>query len=219
MLKNFLQKLVSFGSRSQIDPSQFGDPVAIATQWTPAKSGGANFRTHKLIEVDTTRIEFQASTGAKIFYGVFMVFGLGFSIVFSALQFSNENASFEFEMFIPIFFGLIFLAVGALMFYFGTAPVVFDKAVGYFWAGRKSPQEVFDVRTVKRSAELSQIHALQLISEYVRGNKSSYYSYELNLVLSDGKRLNVVDHGNLDKLRQDAKTLSAFLGKPIWDAT
>ncbi len=51
------------------------------------------------------------------------------------------------------------------------------------------------------------------------GNKSSYYSYELNLVLDDGSRINVVDHGNLDRLRGDAQTLSRFLDKPVWDAT
>jgi hypothetical protein len=53
----------------------------------------------------------------------------------------------------------------------------------------------------------------------VTGNKNSYYSYELNLVLDDGSRINVVDHGNLDRLRSDAQTLSRFLDKPVWDAT
>ncbi len=52
----------------------------------------------------------------------------------------------------------------------------------------------------------------------VSGNKSSYYSYELNLVLNDGSRINVVDHGNLKRLRSDTQTLSQFLGKPVWDA-
>ena len=66
---------------------------------------------------------------------------------------------------------------------------------------------------------LSAIHALQLVSEHVRGNKSSYWSYELNLVLGDGSRINVVDHGNLDQLRADAQTLAGFLNKPVWDAT
>ncbi len=62
------------------------------------------------------------------------------------------------------------------------------------------------------------MHALQLISEYVSG-KSSYYSYELNLVLDDGSRINVVDHGNLAAIREDAGKLALFLAKPLWDAT
>ena len=50
------------------------------------------------------------------------------------------------------------------------------------------------------------------------GDKSRYYSYELNLVLEDGSRLNVIDHGNVEAIRADAQKLAAFLGKPLWDA-
>ena len=60
---------------------------------------------------------------------------------------------------------------------------------------------------------------MQLLSKFVSGSKSSYYSYELNLVLNDGRRINVVDHGDLKRLRSDVKTLSQFLDKPVWDAT
>ena len=42
-------------------------------------------------------------------------------------------------------------------------------------------------------------------------------SYELNLVLQDGERLNVVDHGSFDVLREDAAKLGEFLGVPVWD--
>ena len=45
------------------------------------------------------------------------------------------------------------------------------------------------------------------------------HRYELNPVLNDGSRINVVDHGNLERLRGDAITLSQFLDKPVWDAT
>ena len=219
MFRNILQQLRNLGeSSTPFDASRFGDPVALKTQWSPAKSGGTNFRTHKLVEVDITRVEFRASMGAKIFCSVFMVSGLGFIVVFSAIQFSNETFSFDIEMMMPILFGLLFFTVGALMLYFAAAPAVFDKASGYFWKGRKAPQDVSDPRALKNVVQIGQIHALQLLAEYVRGSKSSYYSYELNLVLEDGKRLNVVDHGNQTKLREDAKTLSQFLGKPVWDA-
>ena len=54
---------------------------------------------------------------------------------------------------------------------------------------------------------------------FISGSKSSYYSYELNLVLHDGSRINVVDQGNLKRLRSDANAFSQFLDKPVWDAT
>ena len=65
MLKNFLRKLSNPSNIPLFDPAQFGDPVALKTEWTTAKGGGSNIRTHKLIEVDSTRMEFQASIGAK----------------------------------------------------------------------------------------------------------------------------------------------------------
>lgn len=78
---------------------------------------------------------------------------------------------------------------------------------------------MFDTNSVKNFAGLEDIHALQLLSEYCRGGKKrSYYSYELNLVLRNGRRINVMDHGDCKKLREDAQTLSEFLDKPVWDA-
>ena len=38
------------------------------------------------------------------------------------------------------------------------------------------------------------------------------------LVLKGGERINVVDHGNLKRIREDANTLPNFPGKPVWDA-
>ena len=39
------------------------------------------------------------------------------------------------------------------------------------------------------------------------------------MVLKDGTRFNVVDHGNHSQILIDAEDLSAFLGKPIWDVS
>jgi len=100
-----------------------------------------------------------------------------------------------------------------------TAPIAFDKRTGYFWKGRVTPADRFRQRDGERKTRLDRIHALQIISELCRSRNSSYYSHELNLVLVDGKRINVVDHGNLPKLQEDAEILARFLGTPIWDAT
>ena len=70
----------------------------------------------------------------------------------------------------------------------------------------------------KKSFDLKNAEAIQLIREYVSGSESSYYSYELNLICSDGSRINIVDHGALRKLREDAPLLAEYLSIPIWDA-
>lgn len=200
------------------DPSVFGDPLAHKTEWIPLKGGGANFKTHRLQQVDYHRLQFQSSLGAKIFYSIFLIVGLGIIAVFAWPFFREEGIVLEFELFLPLIFGSIFAIVGGALLYFGNTPIVFDKTVGYFWKGRKTPTEMYSSATSKKHVPLQDIHALQLIREYVSSNKSSYYSYEMNLVLKDGQRINVVDHGSLEQIRQDAQTIALFLGRPVWDA-
>ena len=120
---------------------------------------------------------------------------------------------------VPILVGAVFTIVGACLYWFGTVPRVFDQRLAAFWRGRRELTPMELVARGNSSAPLSSIHALQLLSEYISGSKNSYTSYELNLVLNDGSRINVVDHGNLERLRSDANRLSQFLDKPVWDAT
>lgn len=219
MFKALARKLMSMNSnRESFDPASLNDPLALQTSWTPAKRGGANFRTHILVIIDSYRLEFKASIGAKLFYLVFLFVGAGILTFFSFPILSSGEFSFNPETILPLIFGFVFMVVGGCLFYFGTVPIVFDKRTGFFWKGRKSPGNIINPSALKNFTDLDQIHALQLISEYCRGNKSSYYSYELNLVLEDGKRIVVVDHGNKKNLREDAETLSDFLDKPVWDA-
>ncbi len=219
MFKKLVQKIKNLaGSSTAVDPSQFADPVAERTEWTPAKRGGASFCTRKLVVIGPHRIEFRASAGAKIFYMLFFFIGIGVVVGVSIAQILKGVFAFHADTIVPLLVGVVFTIVGGCMFYFGTNPVVFDKLSSYFWKGRQDPKETFDEISQKSSTGLGQIHALQLISEYCRGDKSSYYSYELNLVLEDSRRINVVDHGNLKKIREDAAKLSEFLEKPLWDA-
>ena len=238
MFNKLLQKFLSLvDNYKPLDPSDFNDPIAMQTEWVPVKRGGANFKTHKLAIINSTRMEFKASLGTMLFFLFFLMFGGGIFLHF----FVSIFRSFHAGIIVPILVSLIFVIVGGGIFYSSIIPIVFDKQIGYFWKGWKSPGTVFDTikiesggntlwgqkmmdnlfnkKTSENVVELNKIHALQIISEYCRGNKSSYYSYELNIVLEDGKRINVIDHGNLNALRQDAATLSEFLSKPVWDTT
>ncbi|MBN2011236.1 hypothetical protein JW960_17970 [candidate division KSB1 bacterium] len=220
MLNRLIAKIKSrMQARQMFDPTQFNDPIAQQTEWRPAKRGGTNFRTHKLVDVSPYRLEFRVSTAATIFYIFFIVTGLGIAIPFTMVRLSAGDFGVNPETIAPLAMGVVFTIVGVVMFYFGTRPIVFDQSKGYFWKGRKSPDEIYNRDQLKHFAELHNIHALQIISEYVRSDKSSYYSYELNLVLKDASRINVIDHGNRNKLLEDAEKLSAFLGKKIWDAS
>jgi hypothetical protein len=219
MLTKLFQKMRGMVDEPDpFDPSRFGDPVAEQTNWTPAKRGGANFRTRKLIMVTPNRIEFRASLAAKIFFSSFLLGGMGFAVGVYLSHFSTGAFPFDPDMLVPLFAGIGFAILGGFLLYFGTAPIVFDKSRGFFCKGRKARDGVLDSNPQEHFAGLEDIHALQLISEHCRGSKRSYYSFELNLVLRNGRRINVMDHGDCEKLREDAQTLSQFLEKPVWDA-
>lgn len=207
--------------RVQVDPvEQFGDPVAGEVEWGPCKRGGSNFRTRKLVEVDIDRVKFNATLGAKVFS---LIFALGSIIWFLPffLPMKNEDNFGVAGYFFCSLGGLIFLGAGVGLWIAFTKPITFDRSAGFYWRGRQSPEMLFgDVPDSKKFVPLDQIYALQIISEYCRSsgkNSSSYHSYELNLVLNDRTRVNVVDHGKYSALRTDAETLAAFLEVPLWD--
>ena len=63
-----------------------------------------------------------------------------------------------------------------------------------------------------------EIHALQLLSRLNRNRRGDYFSFELNLVLSDASRVNLTHHNALLATRADSQALSDALGVPLWDA-
>jgi hypothetical protein len=206
-------------SSACIDASIFGDPLALETSWHPAAPGGASFGTHRLKQTSALRVEFAPTAAWKLFSLAFFVAGSGV-LVFHLNRFDLDSIVLSNgRTYAPLIIGTVFSLVGFGMWWFGSTPRVFDRARAMFWRGRRQPAMMSSGGHKGPWTPLSAIYALQLISEYVSGDKNSYYSYELNLVLADGNRINVVDHGNLEHLRADAQTLARFLDRPIWDAT
>lgn len=64
---------------------------------------------------------------------------------------------------------------------------------------------------------IKDVVALQIIKKRVRGHKSTTVSHELNLVLKDMKRVNVIDHSKISIMKKDALKLARRLGIPLWD--
>jgi hypothetical protein len=217
MFEKFVDKLKSLAPvRVEFDPATLNDPVALATEWTPAHPGGTNVRTHTLVQMDADRLEFRATWSAILFASFFAVMGLAVAGIGISLGLGGEADYFVGLLLMPLF-GLIFAALGIWMVLSFLAPIVFDRRMGSFWRGRTAPDQTFNRLTLKYYTELREIHALQLISEVITG-KNSYTSYELNLVLKDGRRIHVVDHGDRKQIESDAQQLGAFLAVPVWDA-
>ncbi len=220
MFKKFIKDLAKLGQRpdSGFDPATLEDPIATKTEWSPAKSGGASFCTHTLQMLTPDSCAFKISVGALFFYMVFLLVGLGCFGAWLYMLLTGQTQ--EENQWVLGLVGFIFSLVGGGMYHFGARPRIFDKRAGYYSVGKINLRKMTHKKPrSKNLTPLNEIHAIQLTSEHVRGDKSSYYSYELNLILSDAKRINVVDHGKLSQLRADAHTLADLLGVPVWDAT
>ncbi len=70
--------------------------------------------------------------------------------------------------------------------------------------------------TDKNIVPLSSIHALQIITERVQTKNASFLSHEINLILDDKRRINIVDHANLTQIHAESKQLAEYLGVPVW---
>jgi len=122
----------------------------------------------------------------------------------------------------------VFVAAGILVFALATAPVVFDKKLGMFYRGRKQRNNP-DAANKKNVMPFSDIHAVQLLTRLETNNNSSndqvrsvprvYKVHDLNLVRHDGERICVTTYMKVDRAREDAARIGAFVNVPVWDGT
>ena len=182
--------------REILDLESFEDELAFRISWDPLVGGGTNFCTHRLQKTSglmNNSIEFKPTFVAYLVSISFAVIGL------IAILSSGSSGSGALIALAPLGFGL-----------WSLRDLVKQKS------SFSSSSRVFCKNT--KSCGFDNICAIQLLREYVSGNKNSYYSYELNLVCINGERINIVDHGALHAIREDASILADYLSIPVWDA-
>lgn len=184
---------------------------------SPLKKGGANFKTNVLIQESSSKLVYKPSRGVAVFCFIFLAVGLGVLLLGIMPLFKNDPDGAMPEGFL-IIFGLIFAGAGGFMFYYFYMPRVFDKQLGIYYKAYQPEIHKSNRTHSKTHIPLKSIIAIQLIGEHVKSDKGSYQSFELNLVLNDGTRENVIDHAGLKSIIIDAEILSEFLNIPIWHA-
>ena len=186
-------------------PREESDRLTYDVDWTPVGKGGANFCDQRLRALGPGRVVRRATFGALVFGMVFAVVGACaavFGVAIGAGWGQGEGSRAEIVL-ILLVFALAFGGAGILVLRAMTRPMEFDKAAGVFRAPGAN------------DVELSRIRALQVLAKRVSSRNSSYTSYELNLVLDDGKRTTVLNHGARAALLEDAELLSQTLGLSV----
>jgi hypothetical protein len=228
MLKDVINKIDSaIPSLFPVDPTQFHDPVATQTGWKQVRSAKVARASNKLIQTDPDQLVYKPSIGGRIM-GVILALAGAFAIfLYTQIKAGSGGITFESGSGDPIFialFGLALIVVGVVIFMFATSPVVFDKRLGMFYRGRKQRNQP-DAANSKNALRFSDIHAVQLLSR-LESSKSNdralprfYKVHDLNLVKHDGERLYITTYSKVNRAREDAAKIGAFVQVPVWDGS
>lgn len=65
--------------------------------------------------------------------------------------------------------------------------------------------------------DFDQVQRLQILAKRIEKQDMEFTAFELNLVLRDGRRYNIVDHHDGDLIAADATRLATVLGVPVED--
>jgi len=193
MLEQIAKKLASamMAGVSVPDVETFNDPVALEVPWRPLPKNNSRTRSHELTDDGAGKLKFTRSTWSYL---------IALAIVGACLGYPT--------------YSLITTGHAAV----GCLPFSLIALVFVWPSKREFDRNEQQITLGKNSWPFSAVHALQLFGHYVSGDEGrGYTSYQLNLVMKDRSRVNLVDHGNLDGVREDAQKLARHLGVKLWD--
>ena len=139
---------------------------------------------------------------------------------------------------ITVFAGLLFIGGGLFIFDSHGGYAIIAIIIGVFtcmcfpfecynmWKKQTAPffdipDGMFYPNHFNRDASgisLKQLDHLEILTKRVSRDKTTYYPQELNVVLKDGSRYNIMNHANKKRLLADAYALANRLSLPIVNA-
>lgn len=103
-------------------------------------------------------------------------------------------------------FGIAITTFGFSLVYPFAKQVTFDKDKGTF------------KNNIDRAVKMENIISLQLVNKIVTSKHGlSYPCYELNMFTKNGRRINILNHNDLEQLASDAEKLAEFLSVELLD--
>ncbi len=176
------------------------DPVAAKTHWQSMAAGASNFKMQQL-EKSNAGLIIRASFEVKLFYWAFIFTGL-VPIVLEYFFLWND---IDFILDPLLSTCGIFVLVGMLLSWMFTGKrIEFNKVSKTIY-------------TSERKFPFSEVYALQVITSLAGGHGHGIYrNNELNIVLNDGQRINVLNHGGVAAFEYQELQLSKLLNVPVW---
>jgi len=163
---------------------------------------GPKFRSHTVIFNENTA-HLKPTLSSLSFCVVYIIVGL-FLLALSAGVYLTKG-----QIDLSIFLGGFGIAIGTFGFslvYPFAKQVTFDKNKGTF------------KNNIDRAVKIENIISLQLLNKIVTSKHGlSYPCYELNMFTKNGRRINILNHNDLDQLNSDAEKLAVFLSVELLD--
>ena len=191
------------------NPSILNDEIAIKVSWEPLSKENICFshgvltrKSDKILEYDNYSTLFE------------YFLGFGIPLILIVLVYIIEKA-IELDI---ILYTILHISIAIAIFFRSKKPPkrIFDNSMGFYKVlSRDYSTESSSFS--KNSVCLSNVHALQILGHYEGGSLEPYVVYELNFVSKNGERVNIRKGISYPIILGDAKTISKFLGVPLWD--
>ncbi len=206
--------------------SSIDDEIVKNSSFLPLKRGWTNIKSHDLIIDNNWNYLFQV----KWFFLILFLIMFSVPIIMTLIIIGGElyNSNFQIhsdmvgEFLWPIIISIISLFPAGTLFYFLYRSYLFDFQSWYFYDTRYAKKLFELIQNEKykdKIISLNEIEALQVVSERVHGKNTSYTSYELNMILKNSSRVNIIDHWNLEEIRKNASELANKLWVKVYDIT
>jgi len=183
--------------------------------WELLTKATANFTTHILYINAKNELRSKRTLFCILF--LFLFFSVGsWLLLFVTLDdpfYRSGQAMFSDEGF---WGDMLSLGLSIAFIFGGASGLLYNKEVTV--KPNSGSIDIVDVHFFnekKRVVFLVEVKILQLIKHFNESDDDSYYSYELNLVLNDLSRINIIAHGGEKRAIKDAKLLSEFINKQI----
>lgn len=190
-----------------IDNAFFREKVS----WQPLTKSGSNVKTCSLKKIDDDFWMTQNTSAWYIAVLILSAISIGLFFHAATLQRANTDTLLNINALFISLLGILFVLVAGAVFYLGRNQFVFNLSTQRF--GKAHGYRQAKHGDIYNDGALKDIVAIQIISKAQR----DYTAYELNLILHSSERVNVMSHGDLSSISQDAATLAELLHVPILD--
>lgn len=182
--------------------------------------GSSNFESLKVVSVDNDTIRINPTIGSLAFGALFALIGLGLVAYWGGATFGILDDT---GVTLLLIFGLLFVAVGVLIYRGSNKQVVINREVGVAFIKSWSPAGSLDSSAVSKHIKPNEIVAIQGASRLVESHKrkgnrnrsNSYVQHQVNLFTSDKKRHNVYVTLKPENAENLGSKLAALFSVPL----